>query len=94
MLLSSELEFIMEAHSGISACIAEEAGMKWDLCWVSQMKCQDFDIKLIIQGNILLHSWMREGNTVLHRWRREGNMSLHIWVKVHNERENPERGNK
>lgn len=28
MLLSSELEFIMEAHSGISACIAEEAGFK------------------------------------------------------------------
>ncbi|RUS76116.1 hypothetical protein EGW08_016112 [Elysia chlorotica] len=28
MLQSSELEFIMEAHSGISACIAEEAGFK------------------------------------------------------------------
>ncbi|CAL1543025.1 unnamed protein product [Lymnaea stagnalis] len=28
MLLSSDLEFIMEAHSGISACIAEEAGFK------------------------------------------------------------------
>ncbi|XP_059171822.1 phosphoenolpyruvate phosphomutase-like [Physella acuta] len=28
MLLSPELEFIMEAHSGISACIAEEAGFQ------------------------------------------------------------------
>ena len=27
MLLSPELEFIMEAHNGISARIAEEAGM-------------------------------------------------------------------
>ena len=28
MLLSKELEFLMEAHNGISAVIAEEAGFK------------------------------------------------------------------